>query len=105
MNYHAHVFFKAEQTTLANKIRENLIKEFSRVEVGAFLPRAVGPLPQPMFQMTYPKDQYEAVYQKLRSLCHGHSVLIHPIMQDERLAHTVYATWIGEPLTLNLDNL
>ncbi|MCH7335419.1 DOPA 4,5-dioxygenase family protein [Acinetobacter sp. NIPH 2699] len=106
MQYHAHIFFDLDHEQAAIRLREQLLHIFpERIFVGRLLCRAVGPLPKPMFQLEY--ENVDAIYvqQVLTQKCLGFSVLIHPILENEILAHTVYATWLGTPLELRLDQL
>lgn len=106
MNYHAHIFFVADEAAQAEALCRTLERLLpDGVAVGKFLSRAAGPLSAPMFQLDYPQriaDQVEAV---LRAHCIGRSVLIHPVLNDELAAHTSHATWLGPELPLRLDRL
>lgn len=106
VHYHAHIFLNGDEATPAQALRQCLGRLLpTGVRIGAFLPRAAGPLPAPMFQLDYPAclaDQVEAV---LRQHTDGRSVLIHPLLADELAAHTTHATWLGPALALRLDRL
>ena len=73
--------------------------------VGRLLYKAVGPLPKPMFQIDFEQSELQQVKQVLAQVCYGFSILIHPLLKNEYLAHTAYAEWIGLPLNLNLEGL
>lgn len=106
VHYHAHIFLSGDEAAPAEALRQHLAPLLpTGVTIGAFLPRAAGPLPAPMFQLDYPAclaDQVEAV---LRQHTDGRSVLIHPLLADELAAHTTHATWLGPVLALRLDRL
>jgi DOPA 4,5-dioxygenase len=103
---HAHVFFEPGQLAEAEVLRALLIDALPpAVTVGACLPHAAGPLPQPMFEIDCPAAHVDVLRTVLATLCAGRSVLIHPVMADELSAHTRYAEWLGRPLALRIDSL
>ena len=103
--YHAHVFFGADEAAAANAMREALVFTLPSIEVGPFLPRAAGPLPCPMFQITLEQQFVEALTKFLEENRENRSVLLHPLTNNELADHTINARWFGEPLPLNLDQL
>ena len=106
MNYHAHIFFSSSEAAEAEALRQRLGTLVpTGLTVGAFLPRAAGPLPEPMVQLDYPQSIADHVERLLRPHCDGRSVLIHPVLDDELAAHTTHATWLGPVLALRLDRL
>lgn len=106
MKYHAHVFFELDQTAQVQELHLRLQEVLSgSVTVSRLLYKAVGPLPKPMFKMEFLQDEFAQVKYVLTQIFHGFSILIHPLLENEYLAHTQYATWIGTPLNLNLECL
>lgn len=106
MKYHAHVFFELDQLDKIQKLHFKLQQELSDpVVIGRLLDKSVGPLPKPMFQIDFETSELQQVKQVLTQVCYGFSILIHPLLENEYLAHTTYAEWIGLPLSLNLEYL
>ena len=106
MKYHAHVFFELDQLDKIQELHFRLQQELSNpIVVGRLLYKAVGPLPKPMFQIDFEQSELQQVKQVLAQVCYGFSILIHPILENEYLAHTHYAEWMGQPLKLNLEQL
>ena len=106
MKYHAHVFFELDQLNKIQELHFKLQQELSDpVVIGRLLDKAVGPLPKPMFQIDFEQSELQQVKQVLTQVCYGFSILIHPLLENEYLAHTAYAEWIGLPLSLNLEYL
>ena len=106
MNYHAHVFFDFAQELYIQQLRIKLCERLSpEIFTGRLLLKAVGPLPKPMFQMEFEQPFLAEVILQLTDLFSDFPVLIHPLIEDEYLAHTKHAMWLGERLTLNLSGL
>lgn len=106
MRLHAHIFFDLAEKDVVGEVRESIAAKLQGcAEVGALLLRAAGPLPLPMFQIDY-EEHFASVVRDVLESCRGHrSVLIHPVMEDEVIAHTAQAEWLGQPLRLNLERL
>ncbi|THU01048.1 DOPA 4,5-dioxygenase [Lampropedia puyangensis] len=103
---HAHVFFDLNAREQALALQQQLQLQWpAGIEVGPLLLRAAGPLPQPMFQIAYDEEHAERVREVLQTTRGDFSVLIHPVLEDEILAHTEKATWLGMPLLLRLEYL
>lgn len=106
MNYHAHVFFDLAEEPQIQQLRIKLCERLSpEIFMGRLLLKAVGPLPKPMFQMEFEQYFLDEVILQLTDLFSDFPVLIHPLIEDEYLAHTEHARWFGERLTLNLSGL
>ena len=106
MQYHAHVFFSTDQQNEAEALRTRLLAEVpSGTIVGPVLVRPAGPLPLPSFQLEYDGHALSDVEKALERIRDGHSILIHPVGEDELESHTSLARWLGEPLPLRLDQL
>lgn len=106
MNYHAHVFFELDQIAQVQELHLRLQKALSDpITVGRLFYSAVGPLLKPMFQIEFEQGELVQVKQVLTQFFHEFSILIHPLLENEYLAHTEYAEWTGTPLTLNLEHL
>lgn len=104
--YHAHVYFAISQTTLARKVRENILKDIPQITyAGQLIPISVGPHTMPMFELHIPANMINYAKASIDELREGLSVLIHPLQQDELDAHTNSAIWLGTKLELKLDAL
>ena len=104
MEYHAHIYFDLTQIETIESLYVQLQQEFGEtMRYGRIHQKLVGPHTKPMFQLAF--DQ--AVLSQLKSTLNrrnlGLSVLIHPLWENEYLAHTEGAEWLGEPLLLNLE--
>lgn len=101
--YHVHVYFAPDQTALAGKVRENILKDIPQITyAGQLIPMSIGPHPMPMFELHVPASVINYAKASINDLRDGLSVLIHPVQQDELDAHTQSAVWLGEKLALNL---
>lgn len=104
--YHAHIYFAISQTALANKVRENILKDIPQITyAGQLIPISVGPHTMPMFELHIPASMINYAKASIDELREGLSVLIHPVQQDELDAHTNAAIWLGEKLDLKLEVL
>lgn len=104
--YHAHIYFALDEMTLATQVRENIIKALPQLTyTGQLIPIAVGPHPQPMFEIHIPASNINLAMATIDGLRKTFSVLIHPVQVNELDAHTTAARWLGEKLALNLSVL
>ena len=104
--YHAHIYFPINQTSLASKVRENILKDIPQITyAGQLIPISVGPHTMPMFELHIPASMINYAKASIDELREGLSVLIHPVQQDELDAHTNAAIWLGEKLDLKLEVL
>ena len=102
--YHAHVYYSAETKPVAERLARRLNENFD-VEIGAFSGERVGPHPIPQFQMIFKNEQFATVVPWLMLNREGLDILLHPLTDDMVDDHTVYATWLGEPVELVLDHM
>jgi len=102
--YHAHVYYDDATRPVAEKLRETLAADFP-VELGRFSGDAVGPHPVPQFQVIFKKDAFDSVVPWLMLNREGLDILVHPLTDDMVDDHTVYALWLGTPITLRLDTM
>lgn len=104
--YHAHIYFTLEQTELATKVQENIVRAIPQLSyVGRLIPMPIGPHTKPMFELHIPAANLENAIQTIETLRQGLSVLIHPVQKNELQAHTELARWLGQPLPLKLEVL
>jgi len=102
--YHAHVYYGAGTKAVAERLAHRLNENFD-VEIGAFSGERVGPHPVPQFQMIFKNEQFATVVPWLMFNRDGLDILLHPLTDDMVDDHTVYATWLGEPVELVLDHM
>jgi DOPA 4,5-dioxygenase len=102
--YHAHVYYSADTKPIAERLAQRLNSTFD-VEIGAFSGERVGPHPIPQFQMIFKNEQFTDVVPWLMLNREGLDILLHPLTDDMVDDHTVYATWLGEPVELVLDHM
>ncbi len=106
MGYHAHVYFTRDDMARTGLMREQLIQLMPpQTVVHGLIPREVGPHPLPMFEIDFPVSSKEAVLALVEQYRDGRSVLVHPLIQDQLVAHTSAAQWLGQKLVLFLDRL
>lgn len=104
--YHAHVYFSLDQSALASKVRENILKDIPQITyAGQLIPISVGPHTMPMFELHIPASMINYAKASIDELREGLSVLIHPVQADELDAHTQSAVWLGKKLDLKLEVL
>ncbi len=104
--YHAHVYFQDSTRLSAEALYEELGKAFGdRIKRNtiAFGPR--GPHVSNMFGLDIPRDAFVDVVSFLVLNRGRHSVLIHPVTDNELLDHTQHALWLGLPQALDLSVL
>ncbi|MFU8925975.1 DOPA 4,5-dioxygenase family protein [Acinetobacter puyangensis] len=106
LNYHLHFFFDLEQNADVEMIHQALGQDLPKqVKIFPLLLRPAGPLPKPMFMLEFGQESLDTVLEQLQPYQTQYSIFIHPDLENEYLAHTQYAIWLGQPLKLNLDAL
>ena len=101
--YHLHVYFDDARANHAWLIRTQASEHPKVASVGRFHTAPVGPHPVRQFQLLVSATNLGAVTQWLESVRGDLDVLIHPEIDDDLLAHTDLAQWLGEPHALKLD--
>jgi len=105
-NWHIHVYFAETEIELAREVRENLISLLPQLTYqGQLINQPVGPHPVPMFELHLPETELASATPVIDANRQGLSVLIHPLLEDEVVAHTTAARWLGKKLPLDLDML
>lgn len=102
--YHAHVYYDADTLPVATQLRETLAASFP-VEIGRFSGEQVGPHPVPQFQVIFRTEAFQTVVPWLMLHRQGLDILVHPLTDDMVDDHTIYALWLGTPITLKLDTM
>ncbi len=102
--YHAHVYYDQGTFPAAQKLHKALGANFP-VELGAFRDEPVGPHPISQFAAIFKPDAFQNVVPWLMLNRSGLDILIHPLTDDMVDDHSVYALWLGSPVTLKLDTM
>ncbi|GAA5931700.1 DOPA 4,5-dioxygenase family protein [Sporobolomyces koalae] len=102
-----HVYYSTpSQIEHARKLHQRIRYEFPELRVYKFWETAIGPHPEPMFEVnTFTPAQFGALFGFLTAYRGDLSVLIHPNTDDELADHTTKATWMGDKVTLKTDIL
>ncbi|KAF2230529.1 hypothetical protein EV356DRAFT_473437 [Viridothelium virens] len=104
-----HIYFlqvDAAQVTFANELWERIRREFPELRIYKVWDRPVGPHPIAMFEVNiFTPEQFGAFIPWLIIHRGPLSALIHPNTGDFVRDHSQRATWMGEPLPLNLGML
>ena len=101
--YHAHVYFTADQRSVAEDLRGHFEGDPNVLFVGRMTEAGVGPHPVPQFEVHFLKRSVEEVRSVIQAS--GLRALIHPLTDDDLADHTSLADWVGEPLDLDLTTL
>jgi len=102
--YHAHVYYDQSSLPVARHLRETLAATFP-VEVGRFSDEPRGPHPVSQFAVIFKNPEFQSVVPWLMLNRQGLDILVHPLTDDMVDDHTVYALWLGKPITLKLDTM
>ena len=101
--YHLHIYFEDQTESKALMIYEQ-VQTLPHVEsVGRFHPKPIGPHPVRQFQLLVRTEHLDSVETWLRQARGDLDVLIHPEIDDDLLAHTKLARWLGRPHELRLE--
>ena len=101
--HHVHVYFDDAREDAAWRIRTQASAHPQVMSVGRFHNAPVGPHPVRQFQLLVSAENLDDVIEWLDGVRAGFDVLIHPEIEDDLLAHTKLARWLGHAHTLNLD--
>jgi len=101
--YHAHVYYDPHRTRhRAERLRERVAAEFPRARLGRWHDELVGPHPQSMYQIAFPRRMLGAFVPWLMLNRDGLIVLLHPETGEDYRDHAVHAAWFGAVLPLRL---
>lgn len=104
--FHAHVYYSAETRASAVALRTEIeALAGGRLKVFTLSEGPRGPHVTPMFGVDVPAADLPETLAFLMLRRGPHSVLIHPVTDDELLDHTQHAAWIGLPQPLDLSRL
>lgn len=103
VEYHAHVYFQESTRATAQALYDRIGEIFGdRIHRNSIADGPRGPHVQNMFGLDIPKAHFEELLGFLL-LNHGrHSILFHPVTDNELLDHTHHALWLGPVQALNL---
>ena len=100
--YHAHVYFDEQTVEQARVLCEEAAKRFA-VAMGRVHKRPVGPHPRWSCQLSFDSKQFDTLIPWLDANRSGLTVLVHGVTGHELEDHTTHASWLGEPVALNLE--
>ena len=107
--YHAHIYYSERERPEAETLRCSFLgqteddTETRILFVGRLADGAVGPHPIPQFEVHFPESALAAVRAAIEAS--GLRALVHPLTDDDLADHTDLASWIGEPVALDLEAL
>jgi len=101
--YHIHIYFNDETRAEAEKVRDQLVTNFT-VQLGKNV-GIIGPHLVPQMNIMFKTDAFAQIVPWLMFNHEGLDVLIHPLSDDEYDDHTVNALWLGTPVPLKLEIL
>ncbi len=102
-HYHAHIYYDAETRDHAAHLRERVAEKFPTALLGRWHDAPVGPHPQSMYQIAFPREILATFVPWLMLNRDGLTVLLHPETGDDLTDHTAHAAWMGAILPLRLE--
>jgi DOPA 4,5-dioxygenase len=100
-SYHAHVYFDESTTEQARELCARAAALFG-VEMGRVHQKPVGPHPRWSCQLAFDADRFDALIPWLEAHRAGLTILVHGRTGNGFVDHTTNASWLGEPVELNL---
>jgi aromatic ring-cleaving dioxygenase len=106
-DYDAHIYFEASQRAQAEDLRQAAARAFSHrpVLVGEMVDYLVGPHPLPMFEINFPKTDYDSLVTWLESRRGKLVALVHEVTGYDHRDHSIGARWLGPALPLDVTKL
>ena len=102
--YHAHIYYDPAKTRdRAAQLRQRVAKKFPQAKLGRWHDELVGPHPQAMYQIAFPRDMLAEFVPWLMLNRDGLTVLLHPETGDDLTDHSAHAAWFGAVLPLRLE--
>ena len=103
-HYHAHVYYEeAASRGRAERLRRRVAAEFPQARLGRWHDEPVGPHPQSMYQIAFPREMLQKFVPWLMLNRDGLTVLLHPETGDDYADHSAHAAWFGAVLPLRLE--
>jgi aromatic ring-cleaving dioxygenase len=105
-DYHVHVYYDPAATRArAERLRERVAAAFPQATLGRWHDALVGPHPQSMFQIAFPREMFASFVPWLMLNRDGLTLLLHPDTGDAYVDHAEHAVWYGAVLPLRLEVL
>jgi DOPA 4,5-dioxygenase len=104
-HYHAHVYYDPGSRERAARLRERAAGAFPDAILGRWHDAPVGPHPQSMYQIAFPRTMLAGFVPWLMLNRDGLTILLHPETDNARADHSAHAAWFGAVLPLRLDVL
>ncbi len=105
-NYHVHVYYDPAATRgRAERLRERVAAAFPQAVLGRWHDALVGPHPQSMFQIAFPREMLAGFLPWLMLNRDGLTLLLHPDTGNAYIDHAEHAVWFGAVLPLRLEVL
>lgn len=102
--YHAHVYYDPAKTRGdAERLRQRVAEKFPQAKLGRWHDEMVGPHPQSMYQIAFPREMLGEFVPWLMLNRDGLTVLLHPETGDNYTDHSAHAAWFGAVLPLRLE--
>lgn len=104
-DYHAHVYYDAENKEAAADLRSAIERRFGSARMGRWHDRPVGPHPMWSYQVAFEPALFAEIVPWLAMNRGGLTVFLHPNSGDAVADHTEHAIWMGRQETLRLEAL
>jgi len=102
--FHAHVYYDPAKTRgRAEHLRQRVAEKFPQAKLGRWHDEMVGPHPQSMYQIAFPREMLAEFMPWLMLNRDGLTVLLHPETGDNYTDHSAHAAWFGAVLPLRLE--
>ena len=100
-SYHAHVYFDEGTVERARQLCQAAAERFG-VEMGRVHQKLVGPHPRWSCQLAFDAVQFDGLIPWLEANRGSLNILVHGRTGNSLADHTTHASWLGEPVELNL---
>jgi aromatic ring-cleaving dioxygenase len=105
-DYHAHIYYDpASSRDRAARLRERVAAAFPEATLGRWHDELVGPHPQSMYQIAFPRGMLASFLPWLMLNRDGLTILLHPGTGNDYADHSDHAVWFGAVLPLRLEVL
>jgi aromatic ring-cleaving dioxygenase len=102
--YHAHVYFDPASRPVAERLKDTIASKFG-LKPGALSDEPRGPHPISQFNVIFQTPDFQNLVPWLMLNREGLDILVHPLTEDMVDDHSIYALWLGTPVSLKLDTL
>jgi DOPA 4,5-dioxygenase len=106
-DYDAHIYYTVETRATAEALQERVASELAGapILIGELIDRGVGPHPLPMFELNFPKAEFERMLLWLIRNRGPLTVLVHEVTGHDLRDHSQGAIWLGPPVPLDESQL